>query len=468
MIQNLEDERMKQKDKDDVEKPIIYYYAKQIGILGTNTSSPIEKDAYVHIYEDRIEVELLKDKSRAIIPYKNMTHLQNLDTRDKEDIDRVIGTGNIPGFLWKGHDIITAIKYTDDARVSQIMAIDFLDDTEYAHPLIYKKMQEAFKPPDQTINQPAIPSIAGELSKHAIFTGKELAFLILIIIPLSITIVVFISPTFAFWGYSYYFMVALSFGLSPLSYSMSKYFRKRGYEKGIVQFGFVKKIIYLLVPIIILLLALNILIKPASVEETPPSVEETPPSVEETLRSWLFLTRSFEDYLSQVTLAGVWGFALMGGLIWIVILSRKEDFEFYFARVFIVIASKEKNKTKKAKYFIKCLKFYDRYLRRTLNLQINDIKEIYSKVIIDSNIDQEKEINSLSLAFETDNDRLKPAKWLSEIVNVDDPKKFLTEESIGKRLKDLIIFFATIIPVAIAIIQLFLLFQGITGTQLKG
>jgi hypothetical protein len=199
-------------------------------------------------------------------------------------------------------------------------------------------------------------------------------------------------------------------------------------------------------------LALNILIKPASAEDKPASFVD------------VFANVSFEDYLSLVTLAGVWGFALMGGLIWIVILSRKENFEFYFARVFIVIASKEKDETKRAKNFIKGLKFYDRYLRRTLNLQINDIKEIYSKVIIDSNIDQEKEINSLSLAFETDNDRLKPAKWLSEIVNVDDPKKFLIEESIGKRLKDLIIFFATIIPVAIAIIQLFLLFQGITGT----
>jgi hypothetical protein len=102
VIQNLEDERMKQnKDKDDVEKPIIYYYAKQIGVLGTNISSPIEKDAYVHIYEDRIEVELLKDKSRTIIPYKNMTHLQNLDARDKEDIDRVIGTGITLDFYGK-------------------------------------------------------------------------------------------------------------------------------------------------------------------------------------------------------------------------------------------------------------------------------------------------------------------------------------------------------------------------------
>jgi hypothetical protein len=64
------------------------------------------------------------------------------------------------------------IKYTNDANVSQIMAIDFLDDTKYAQPLIYKKMRETqgptFKTRDQNKNQPAIVSIADEISKLAI------------------------------------------------------------------------------------------------------------------------------------------------------------------------------------------------------------------------------------------------------------------------------------------------------------
>lgn len=192
--------------------------------------------------------------------------------------------------------------------------------------------------------------------------------------------VVFISPAIAFLGYVSYFYVALPFGLSPSSYSMSKYFKKRGYEKGIVEYGFIRKITYLLVPVVILLFAISTHIK------TPNGIE-------------VILTVAGFDvpvpYLPQVILTGIWGFALMGGLIWIVILSRKEDFEFYFARVFIVIASKEKDETKRAKYFIKGLKFYDRYLRRTINLQINNIKEIYSKVIIDSNIDPKRLIHYL-------------------------------------------------------------------------
>ena len=52
--------RDQNKDKNDVEKPIVFYFAKQIGVLGTNISLPIEEDAYVYLYENRIVIELLK------------------------------------------------------------------------------------------------------------------------------------------------------------------------------------------------------------------------------------------------------------------------------------------------------------------------------------------------------------------------------------------------------------------------
>lgn len=48
----------KNKDKDgDEEKPIVFYFAKQIVVLGTNNSLPIEEDAYVYLYEDRSPID---------------------------------------------------------------------------------------------------------------------------------------------------------------------------------------------------------------------------------------------------------------------------------------------------------------------------------------------------------------------------------------------------------------------------
>jgi hypothetical protein len=51
---------------------------------------------------------------------------------------------------------------------------------------------------------------------------------------------------------------------------------------------------------------------------------------------------------------------------------------------------------------------------------------------------------------------LEPIKSFSKVLNVGDTETFLVDESIGKRIKDMAIFFATIIPVAVAVIQLLL------------
>jgi hypothetical protein len=67
--------RDQNKGNENVEKPIVTHYAKYIGVLSSNKSYPVEEGAYVHFYEDRISVELLKSKVKTEIPYKNMTDI---------------------------------------------------------------------------------------------------------------------------------------------------------------------------------------------------------------------------------------------------------------------------------------------------------------------------------------------------------------------------------------------------------
>jgi hypothetical protein len=52
--------RNQDKDKDNEEKPIVFYYAKYIGVLGSNKSLPVDEESYVYIFEDRIDIKLLK------------------------------------------------------------------------------------------------------------------------------------------------------------------------------------------------------------------------------------------------------------------------------------------------------------------------------------------------------------------------------------------------------------------------
>jgi hypothetical protein len=157
--------------KENVEKPIVLHYAKYIGLLSSNKSYQLEEGAYIDFYEDRVVINLLKSKHQIVIPYKNMTEIQNVDAGKKVDLDRVVGlslvslgVGSIVGLLWKRHAIITIIKYSDDTSEPQIMALDFMHNTKYAQPLIDKKMREFQNPPIQDTNQAKL-SIADELNK---------------------------------------------------------------------------------------------------------------------------------------------------------------------------------------------------------------------------------------------------------------------------------------------------------------
>jgi hypothetical protein len=165
------------KDKDrgnDGEEPIVFYYAKYIGVLESNKSLPVEEPSYVYIDDDKIIVEFLKSKVRIKIPYSSMTDLQNVDAENKEELDRVIGLDSISarvgrrvGLLRKRHRIVTIIKYTDEDLSPQVIALDFLDNTKYAQPLIDKKMrQQAPKPLHNDKNQDIV-SVADELGKLA-------------------------------------------------------------------------------------------------------------------------------------------------------------------------------------------------------------------------------------------------------------------------------------------------------------
>ncbi|MGB7558993.1 MAG: SHOCT domain-containing protein [Nitrososphaeraceae archaeon] len=160
-------------NKENVERPIVTHYAKYIGVLGSNKSYPLEEGSYVKFFEDRVVIDLLKSKHQTVVPYKNMTEVQNVDAGKKVELERIVGLSlvsvgieSIVGLLWKRHAIITVIKYSDDSSEPQTIALDFEHNTKYAQPLIDGKMREVQNPPSQEDTK-AIMSIADELSKLA-------------------------------------------------------------------------------------------------------------------------------------------------------------------------------------------------------------------------------------------------------------------------------------------------------------
>ncbi|HEX5976772.1 MAG TPA: hypothetical protein VFY68_05820, partial [Nitrososphaeraceae archaeon] len=106
-------------------------------------------------------------------------------------------------------------------------------------------------------------------------------------------------------------------------------------------------------------------------------------------------------------------------------------------------------------YLLGSIRSYNKYLSRNLELQINDINIIFSKILFGSNIDKANIINTLSNAFKIE-DRLEPIKRLLEILEVQDKEHFLVEVTIRQKIKDILSYIlATIISGVISLVQLY-------------
>ena len=148
----------------------------------------------------------------------------------------------------------------------------------------------------------------------------------------------------------------------------------------------------------------------------------------------------------------------MGGVLtmYYMFISDRE-FRFYLARACFMIASQPKDIFEQMYYFDFGLHEYDKYLKRHLKHQIKNIDKIFSKASLLDNETKTKLICSLSNSFETENDKLKPTKYISsELMKSEDIESFLIPESLKSQLKVVGAFLGAAIPIVVSIIALLL------------
>lgn len=147
-------------------------------------------------------------------------------------------------------------------------------------------------------------------------------------------------------------------------------------------------------------------------------------------------------------------YSVIGGMIWLAVNASRKDFRYLLAREYFERASYE-TQIQNIHYLLGSIRSYNKYLSRNLELQINDINIIFSKILFGSNIDKANIINTLSNAFKIE-DRLEPIKRLLEILEVQDKEHFLVEVTIRQKIKDILSYIlATIISGVISLVQLY-------------
>jgi hypothetical protein len=80
--------------------------------------------------------------------------------------------------------------------------------------------------------------------------------------------------------------------------------------------------------------------------------------------------------------------SVTAGIIFMILVSTRREVGYYLAKSLLQAIRQEKEESKKAQYLIRAIKLYDKFLRRTLNLEINNTKKIYSKILSDYKTDK--------------------------------------------------------------------------------
>jgi hypothetical protein len=145
-------------------------------------------------------------------------------------------------------------------------------------------------------------------------------------------------------------------------------------------------------------------------------------------------------------------YSVVGGLLWIAFNKINKDFNFCLAKGCFENML-EKNEMEVIQSLTRGLRYYNKYLKRVLKLQINNVDGVTSKLLSDSKVDKNKAIESIYHAFEG-NDRFQPITCISTTLDIQETEKFLVKQPVAEKIKDWTTYIiATIIPFMVSIIQ---------------
>lgn len=246
---------------------------------------------------------------------------------------------------------------------------------------------------------------------------------------------------FSFFEIIVFIVMIVIYPPYPAPYSVEKYFKERGYEAAVTEFNFVKKILYVAVPLLIFFTIIN-LIQPFLENFFPAKQFITPVTdsiVFYSARGFLFLT-------------------VLAGILKMVFALVRKRFRLYYAKGCMALVKKSNDEVEKMGYIIMGLNSYNSYLRRYMNLQMKDIKKIYSKLTTLPDKDKDASIAKIMETFDS-GDTLEPLRYLTQYKD-SESDIFLVEEPLLDKIKTQVTYAIGIIPVVLTIIERVFLYRG--------
>jgi hypothetical protein len=264
------------------------------------------------------------------------------------------------------------------------------------------------------------------------------------------------------------------FSFIPAIYPIPIYFQKRGFENIVYEYQFMKKILYVSIILVIALILLLILFQNKDImnffvpvpknyinetlleSQNLSKTEQLNLMLQYTTSEMIYLMKPFEIFRLLYNII----YFIVPIPIFIVVKflldQKRKHFQLFFAKACFKILSKDTiNEIDKVSYLMIGLTWYNKFLKRTIHLQIKDLSLVCSKVVFNSPLNKNKILTSISEAFNA-KDVFEPLRHISSLFS-DKQEIILTEESFKTRIKESNDLIIPIITIIITIITTFFL-----------
>jgi hypothetical protein len=196
------------------------------------------------------------------------------------------------------------------------------------------------------------------------------------------------------------------YGLHPAFVRTEKFFSKRGYENVVLEYEFIKKLLFiiiLLLTIVLIILYSNLFYQNNTLTNNTLTNNTL---TNNTLTNNTFTNNTFTnntltifDMLKEkpslksslIVFSSILAYIAIAAILRITTQNLKREFRFYFAKACCKIISGKNDEVEKMKYLFLLLSSYNKYLQRNLKIEINDIKKVYS-IILSKETNQQIEI----------------------------------------------------------------------------
>jgi len=229
-----------------------------------------------------------------------------------------------------------------------------------------------------------------------------------------------------------FLFISVEYSAIHVKHSAEKFFNKHGFERSIHDLEFLKKILYVGIPLMIIFVIIT--------------------------DRWFQSKVDFEnyylspEYIFNGLTVGL-AIILLSTISRLGVLLLKRGFRYQLAKVCFILIRKSNDEVKQIPLIILGINSYNLHLKRHFKLEISKPGILYSKFMSDSEQQRKSDLKLISDSF-SGNDDFEPLRCFTKLLKIEPHHQFVTDSRFINNVKEWIPYVAATIAGIVGILQI--------------